>query len=364
MSTTTINEAKNKILGEVGTERRDNYEKELKNELSKKTTAKQHPIGWLNMPGYKPETWNPIVGCSKVSPGCDNCYAERMANRLSVALGAKGAEPSDAWIAYSDIITKGHWNGKTALVKSALNKPLKWKEPRMIFVCSMSDLFHESMPFETIERVFEEMWEYDQHIYVLLTKRPERALKFYQWVAENIVLTWRPKDNIWLGVTAENQEQADRRIPILLQIPAAKRFVSIEPMLGAIQFETRWFFPVPFDFDKRAVVSTKEVFENDLLAPMPGLDWVICGGETGPKSRPMHPDWVRSLRDQCKAAGVPFFFKQWGEWLPVSTVDGKQYLPFADYIPDTKFGYKRKKAQYKTDILDGQQYQEWPKPVS
>ena len=115
--------------------------------------TKQHPIGWLNMPGYKPETWNPVVGCSKVSPGCDNCYAERMANRLSVALGAKGTDTSDAWIAYSDVITSGKWNGKTALVKSALDKPMKWKEPRMIFVCSMGDLFHETVPFEWIDRV-------------------------------------------------------------------------------------------------------------------------------------------------------------------------------------------------------------------
>lgn len=206
----------------------------------------------------------------------------------------------------------------------ALDEPLKWKKPHRIFVCSMADLFHNDVPFEFIVKVFCVMQLAQYHTFLVLTKRPDRMMQFYQWLNSegksawlNAVVTiglgekyktsWStawPFGNIWLGVTAENQEQADKRIPILLQIPAAKRFVSVEPMLGAVDIlkDPRWFWAGS------------------------GLDWVICGGESGPGARPMHPNWVRILRDQCQAAGVPFLFKQWGEWLSVEQVVGETMM--------------------------------------
>ena len=223
----------------------------------------------------------------------------------------------------------------------------------MIFVCDMGDLFHETVPFEWIDDVFSVMSDLDQHIYILLTKRPERVLEFFCWKILKSGYNWRPKDNVWFGATIENQEQANIRIPYLLKIPASVRFVSIEPMLSSVSI-AQYFGP-----QNRG--QWLNVVECGHSSNQYGINWVICGGETGHKARPMHPDWVRSLRDQCKAADVSFFFKQWGEWLPVSTEDGKQYLPFADYIPETKFGFKRKKPQYKKDVLDGQQHHEWPK---
>jgi len=321
----------------------------------------EHKIGWLNMPGYKPETWNPIVGCSKVSPGCDNCYAERMANRLTYALGGVGTgKNQDAWIAYSDVISKGKWNGKTALIKSQLTKPSGWKTPRMIFVCSMSDLFHESVPFEWLLKVFIRIQENPQHLFIVLTKRPEimaeKIKRFYN-VSPNILSDYASLPNLWIGVTAENQEQANKRIPILLQIPAAKRFVSIEPMLGPIDF---YDIVINTEF-YHTLKGFGDISGGDFgLVNGPKLDWVICGGESGNKARPMHPDWVRSLRDQCKAAGTPFFFKQWGTWRPLTTTKLIEKLPFGDYRPDIKFGYVKKSKHMIGATIDNQEYHEWP----
>lgn len=262
---------------------------------------KKHKISWLNMPGYKPETWNPIVGCSKVSPGCDNCYAEKQAF-------IRAFNPNTPQ--YKNVVVKHpldpryrEWNGMTELVNSALAKPLSWKNKRMIFICSMSDLFYEKTPFEWIDSIFSIMSDLDQHIYVILTKRPEVVLEFFCWKILRSGFNWRPKDNIWFGVTAENQHQANKRIPILLKIPAAKRFVSIEPMLGPVDIE-RWLKDNEWE----------DLLKSVKVNPIHGLDWVICGGESGPKARPMHPDWVRSVRDQCKEANAPFFFKQWGAY--------------------------------------------------
>ena len=289
-------------------------------------------IEWTN------ETWNPIIGCSKISPGCDNCYAEKMAYRLSEIERSKminkGSKPSS--MPYNHVIGKKKWTGKTHLVEDALEKPSRWKKPRMIFVCSMGDLFHESIPLEWIDQVMAIIGLSSQHTFQILTKRPERMYEYYQSrefgfidggekeavlfakqlkeVQRNAGWFWDysydndgikdfdliyegklPLPNLWLGVTAENQEQADKRIPLLLQIPATVRFVSCEPLLNNINI-------------------------SPLLGEMPGgqrgLDWVIAGGESGNKARPMHPDWVRSIRDQCKTANVPFFFKQWGKWRP------------------------------------------------
>lgn len=309
--------------------------------------TKQHPIGWLNMPGYKPETWNPIVGCSKVSPGCDNCFAEKQAFIRS--FNSNTPQYKNVVVNHPLDPRYREWNGKTHLVKSALHKPAKWKKPRMIFTVDMGDLFHESTPFEWIDAVFSVMSDNDQHIYVLLTKRPERVVKFYDWKKAQHDILWEPKVNIWFGFTIENQDEANNRLPYFNFFRAAVKFVSIEPMLSPINFS--------------------ESIGHSLKWHAGGLknciSWVICGGETGPKARPMHPDWVRSLRDQCKTAGTPFYFKQWGTLAPFSTVDGRQILPFdyMKYNPDTKEGYVRGR---KDDRVNGVQHHEWPKikPIS
>lgn len=294
------------------------------------------------------ETWNPIVGCSKVSPGCQNCYALRMAVRLA----NNPKLPKEVREAYASVIHKVNgkweWNGRTALIESALEKALLWRKPRMIFVCSMGDLFHEAVPFEWIDKVFTIMTLKYQHTFLLLTKRPDRMQKYFSAGKENLVQIWEdvcydlgiayeddpdapacficnrtlsdikadhfgwPLTNVWLGVTAENQEQANKRIPILLQIPAAKRFVSVEPMLGSIDF-----YDIPYGNQFHNVLTgVLDISTSQSGIIGDKLDWVICGGESGPGARPMHPDWVRSIRDQCKESGVPFMFKQWGDLLP------------------------------------------------
>lgn len=254
------------------------------------------------------KTWNPITGCSKISLGCNNCYAERMAKRLRGRCGYPADEPF-----------------RVALHPERLEEPMRWRKPSMVFVCSMGDLFHDDVPDEFIHRVFATIGQCPQHTFIILTKRPKRMKAFiedyYAYESpsgDEQGLHIQP--NVWLGVTAENQEMADRRIPILLQTPAAVRFVSVEPMLGPVDLTN-------VQFDKWTRMN---VLEGCGITTRPGgmgqmlpnafcekLSWIIAGGETGPKARPMHPDWARSLRDQCQEVGVPFFFKQWGEWHPV-----------------------------------------------
>jgi len=280
------------------------------------------------------KTWNPVVGCSHASPGCDHCYAERMARR-QVHMGTAH---------YAGTVGDSGWTGQTAIAPDSIFfKPLHWKKPRRIFVCSMGDLFHESVDFDTIDRVFAVMALCPQHTFQCLTKRAERMKEYVCWRSvepdmanrydrgqkidgsgyiENHICGFTgcrwPLPNVWLGVTAENQGMADKRIPILLDTPAAVRFVSCEPMLGAIDLDrsiggTLWIG------GQRGCAGTHR--HRDCPHPhhhhdnrcKPGLDWVIAGGESGPGARPMRPDWIRDLRDQCKAAGVPFLFKQWGD---------------------------------------------------
>lgn len=242
------------------------------------------------------ETWNPIVGCSKVSPGCLNCYAERMAWRLACMEYEKLPNVEQN---YTTVMTSKKWNGNTVFVESALEKPLHWRKPRNIFVCSMSDLFHESVPFEWITRVFKVMEKCPQHTFQVLTKRPERMKEFIGPSMDHL-------PNLWLGVTAENQEQADIRIPILLQIPAALRFVSVEPMLGAVDLNETSAGQVIGVCDECG-----EYHGNcDCCMGIPSLDWVIIGAESGPKRRWCKTEWVQGLVNQCKDANVPAFVKQ------------------------------------------------------
>uniref|UniRef100_A0A6H1ZDZ4 Phage protein Gp37/Gp68 n=1 Tax=viral metagenome TaxID=1070528 RepID=A0A6H1ZDZ4_9ZZZZ len=253
------------------------------------------------------ETWNPITGCTKISPGCKNCYAERMAKRLAGRCGYPKDSPFEV-----------------ALHPDKLDQPLRWRKPRRVFVCSMGDLFHEDVPTPWIYDVFQRMESCPQHIFMLLTKRPERMRSMVM----GGVTGWETshREHIWLGVTAENQEQADKRIPVLLSIPAAVRFVSVEPMLSTVDLCHLQPNDPPVEID--ALNGT-----HGVTRPHGGksakLDWVICGGESGPGARPMHPDWARGLRDQCVGAGVPFFFKQGpgddGIVVKLPVLDGKTW---------------------------------------
>ena len=202
-------------------------------------------------------TWNPVTGCTKISPGCKHCYAERLANRLQ-AMGQSN-----------------YLNGfKVTLQPQMLEVPLNWKSPKRIFVNSMSDLFHANVPFNYINRVFDVMRRADWHQYQVLTKRSDRLLEL------STKLNW--DEQIWMGVSVEN-EQYMHRIDDLRKTEAAVKFLSLEPLLG----------PLP-------------------KLNLKGIDWVIVGGESGPGARPMNPKWATELRDQCLRANVPFFFKQWG----------------------------------------------------
>lgn len=202
-------------------------------------------------------TWNPTTGCTKVSPGCTHCYAERMAIRLQ-AMGQERYRNAFELTLQDDVV----------------DLPLRWKKPRLIFVNSMSDLFHPSVPSEFIERCFAVMEQAQQHVFQVLTKRPERAVEMAA------VLPW--SSNIWMGTSIENGRYL-HRISDLRTVPAEVRFLSIEPLLGPI---------------------------DDL--PLNDIHWVITGGESGPRARPMRPEWARQIRDQCIKAQVPFFFKQSG----------------------------------------------------
>lgn len=288
-------------------------------------------------------TWNAVTGCTKVSPGCDRCYAETFAER---------------WRG-----TPEHYFEKgfdVQLREDKLSLPFHWRKPRKVFVNSMSDLFHKDVPDWYVIEVFAVMALTPQHTYQLLTKRHARmrallntpefwykvgrrarhrcydnaAAANYLRDGRNIYDTsvWeqlRHLDNVWLGVSVENQQWADTRIPALLDTPAAVRFISAEPLLGPIRLSAAWI-DIP--------AEARPVTAMDLLGVgLPNrLDWVIVGGESGHGARAMHPDWVRSLRDQAVAAKVPFFHKQWGEWGPA---------PFIVRVCDPEVGWTGTEAE-------------------
>jgi len=202
-------------------------------------------------------TWNPVTGCTKISAGCKNCYAERMAKRLQ-AMGADRYRDGFRLTLHEDLV----------------ELPLKWKAPRIVFVNSMSDLFHERVPLEFIQRVFDTMGRCTQHTFQILTKRSQRLSE----VAKH--LPW--PSNVWMGVSVEDSRVISR-IADLVSTPAQTRFLSCEPLIGPL----------------------------DNLR-LDGIHWVIVGGESGPHARPMQPEWVASILRQCRSASVPFFFKQWG----------------------------------------------------
>lgn len=318
-------------------------------------------------------TWNPVTGCSVVSPGCTNCYAMRLAGtRLRNHATRRGLT--------RDTKAGPVWTGDVRFNARALTEPLRWTKPRSIFVCAHGDLFHENVPDEWIDRIFAVMALCPQHTFQVLTKRSARmraylstgrahpvalealsvTLQCYSVnsnVGKGIIIQgdiahlkdW-PLPNVWLGVSAEDQTRADERIPDLLATPAAVRWVSAEPLLGPIDFErvgtlesVGRALPKVIERETRgrpstgagsicgaqiegigSVGSSITFFQTPdhmggftAASPRawPRLDWVVVGGESGPNARPMHPQWARDIRDQCAAAGVPFFFKQWGKWL-------------------------------------------------
>jgi protein gp37 len=269
------------------------------------------------------EVWNPVTGCQKVSQGCKNCYAERIASRF---WGERK---------FTDVVCHD----------DRMDIPLSWKKPRRVFVNSMSDLFHVDVDFKFIRRVWRRMADANQHTFLILTKRPERMLEFTRWMAgdDDLSIAEWPR-NVWLGVSVEDQKAADERIPYLLKTPAAVRFLSCEPLLGSIRFAN-----VP---------------GLNRIGNGPGLDWVIAGGESGPGARPMHPEWAKSLKDQCQAANVPFFFKQWGEWVDQERANmlahnlGELMRWRTGVFDRTLFSRVGKKAAGR--LLDGREWNEFP----
>lgn len=273
-------------------------------------------------------TWNPITGCSVLSAGCTNCYSMRLAG------GRLRHHPSRAGLT-RESGGRQVWTGEVRFNEQWLNDPLRWRRPRRVFVCAHGDLFHENVPDEWIDRVFAVMALAPQHTFQVLTKRPER-MRYYLAHAddeggdffERMVdcggdaldgMDW-PLPHVWLGVSVEDQTTAAERIPILLDTPAALRWVSAEPLLGPVDV-SRWLWGCSepcIDCPKDEDCECDWKLRRDLLERIaPGsIDWVVAGGESGPAARPSHPEWFRSLRDQCAEAGVPFLFKQWGEFAP------------------------------------------------
>jgi protein gp37 len=332
-------------------------------------------------------TWNPVTGCAVTSPGCTNCYAMRLAG------GRLRGHASRAGLTRA---TKAGpvWTGEVRFNQAWLDQPLRWRRKRRIFVCAHGDLFAEGVPDAWIDRVFAVMALAPQHVFIVLTKRAARMREYLaaenrafdddrvrdpprstrQMIAQEMLplidrgtvgealdacngvgrgSSW-PLPNVWLGVSVEDQQRADERIPELLATPAAKHLISAEPLLGPIdltpkadrvyQMLSEWYGPEGFD-----PTGSQPRLER-MKGWFPRLDWVIAGGESGPGARPMHPDWARALRDQCAAADVPFFFKQWGAW-----------------VGDPEFGERghdvsmvRVGKSAAGHLLDGREYREVP----
>ncbi len=302
--------------------------------------ADNTPIEWTDA------TWNPITGCSVISPGCTNCYAMRLAGTRMKN------HPSRAGLT-ADTKAGPVWNGQVRFNEQWLDEPLRWKRPRMIFVCAHADLFHENVPDNWIDRVFAVMALAPHHRFQVLTKRAKRMREYLSsphrsWIiAREFLKMWgiqrlfsnhlitdenyplmdgQPDDhpllrawplpNVWLGVSVEDQRRADERIRDLLATPAAVRWVSAEPLLGPLSL---WDAGMKINGKLDRTTGERRF-----------LDWVVVGGESGTGARPMHPDWARSLRDQCATAGVPFLFKQWGEFYPEdqpTSVEGEDHDP-------------------------------------
>ena len=311
-------------------------------------------------------TWPVVAGCTKVSAGCDNCYAIRDSRRLGENPNPKVSGAYNGTAAMKN--GRVNWTGLVRPLTERLDWPLKWKKPRRIFVCNESDLFHEAVPDSFIAEVFNIMasgtlsctkrhkheedycWQGDPHIFQVLTKRPARALDFMTRGVCAVTQDWPgdaplesaleggppfwPLPNVWFGVSVEDQKTADERITLLLQTPAAVRFVSEEPSLGQI--------------DRRPFLATGLIHQ-----------W-IWGGESGPNARPSTPPLARSARDECLEFGVAFFMKQWGEWSPIGSAAKHTYqdVPCGDGSHHQMFRVGKPAAGR---LLDGREWNEFPK---
>lgn len=353
-------------------------------------------------------TWNPVTGCSKVSAGCKHCYAAREWPRMTKLVQAYAGRD------FTDVRTHG----------DRLDQPLRWKRPRRIFVNSMSDLFHPDVPDAFIDRVFAVMALAHWHTFQVLTKRPQRMNAYFSNLSlraelvgieaevigsidrhtEGMQQRWPlPLPNVWLGVSVEDQATADERIPLLLETPAAVRWISAEPLLERVDL-TR----LAFEWDRGLDIGgwkhcsaigtwgnalTGEWCSAELIGrrlrgaeksfQSGRLDWVVVGGESGPDARPMHPAYALGLRDQCAAAGIPFLFKQWGEWAPAARmrsgvrgrfadgglIDRPHELRYACYCPDItsyfgeRFVVERVGKKAAGRLLDGVQHDAYPQAV-
>ena len=271
------------------------------------------------------EVWNPTVGCSRVSPGCDNCYAIGVAHRAM--------QPAHEGLTVRRPGDRTDWNGTVRELPDRLDTPLRWRNPRRVFVDSMSDLFHNEVTDAFVGGVWDTMAHAQQHTFQVLTKRPQRMQRYLSTM--HALGTWRrhdlmwcgptelPLPNVWLGTSIES-DRYTWRADHLRNTPAAIRFLSLEPLLG----------PLP---------------SLDLT----GIDWVIVGGESGPGARPMHPDWVRDIRNRCADAGIPFFFKQWGDWVPDPA--GEPHHFGEELVPLSRPGKKAAGRE-----LDGATWDEMP----
>ena len=302
------------------------------------------------------KVWNPTTGCTRISAGCKNCYAFELHDKRHEAFKRGAKLPQQYAKPFTEL----------QMFEDRLEAPLRWKKPCRVFVNSMSDLFHEDVPFESIDRVFAVMRLCPQHTFQVLTKRAHRMAQYF---GENDGLTtplriehqaqlmegksddgtWAqglipwPIPNVWLGVSVENQEQADKRIPWLLKVPAAVRFLSVEPMLGPIEL-SEWMCTVRVEHNGDG--DTQEV------ACKPDIHWVIVGGESGTDARPCSLDWVRPLKQQCHAVGVPFFFKQAGSF------------PSTGILVASALHFKDKKGSDPSEWPEDLRVREFPKEVS
>lgn len=284
-------------------------------------------------------TWNPITGCSVVSPGCTNCYAMKLAGtRLKHHPSRDGLT--------RDSKAGPVWTGDVRFNPDWLDQPLRWKKPRMIFVCAHGDLFAEGVKDEWLDQIFAVMALAPQHTFQVLTKRPERMRDYltgrlleHRFVAAQVQFKFpipspgrwphMPLPNVWCGVSVEDQRRAEERIPILLDTRAAIRWISAEPLLGPV--DLRAYLPKCQQYCSHGCTALGDE-ECDKYGAK--LDWIVAGGESGGGARPMHPDWARTLRDQCASAGVPFLFKQWGNHRPCSDATG----PYMLRVPKAEAG--------------------------
>lgn len=290
-------------------------------------------------------TWNPIRGCTRVSKGCENCYAERVAARFS-----------GPGLPYEGLATikggEARWTGKIRFVDEHLADPLKWKTPMRIFVNSMSDLFHPGVTDDHLADIFDVMAR-TQHTFQILTKRPARMKQVLDAAAHPDVARsfelqygrkWPPHE--WqFGVSIEDQKTANERLPILVDCIAAKKIVSYEPALGEVDFELA-------------------LGGVGCYLQCAAIDWIIAGGESGPNARPVSIHWLRKTRDLCQEIGIPFFFKQWGEW---RAIEGKfdaamlrKPLPPAMQLSDSPLVYWRFGKSKTGSLLDGVEWKEFP----